>query len=97
MISVPHKARVVESALLSKGFRRRNSKHRHLFYYMLDGGQSRIFTMLSHGSNRDTGDDLLAKMARQCRLTRREFDALVRCPLSREVYEPRLRDGGHLD
>ena len=93
----PLKARRLESALLAKGFRFQESRHRKLFYYNVSGQPTPVSTLLSHGGNRDVGDPLLAQMARQCRLTRREFDALVRCPLSREAYESRLRNGGHLD
>lgn len=93
---MPHKARVVESALLRKGFRRQNARHRRLFYHDLRGDQTAVFTILSHGSDRDIGDDLVARMARQCHLSRREFDDLIRCPMSRQAYEARLRQDGHI-
>ena len=50
--------------------------------------------MLSHGGNRDLSDRLVAKMARQCRLTRREFDDLIRCSLSQQEYEALLVERG---
>lgn len=67
---MPLDRRAVEAALLTKGFRPREGRHRRFIYY--------------------TGDGLLRAMARQCKLTRREFDDLIACPLSRDQYEAKL-------
>lgn len=87
---MPLDRRAVESALLAKGFRLRESRHRRFIYYASDGRKTPVWTMVSHGSRRDIGDGLLRTMARQCKLTRREFDDLVACPLSRDQYEAKL-------
>lgn len=93
---MPRKARQVESALLTKGFRRADSKHRKFRYHKSNGAETGIRTLLSHGGNREIGDSLLATMARQCRLTRREFERLIDCPLSQEQYEDLLKARGHI-
>ena len=92
----PRKARRLESALLAKGFRFQDSRHRKLYYYTVNGQRSPVSTLLSHGGNRDVDDRLQAEMARQCRLSRREFDDLIRCPMSRDSYEARLREDGEI-
>ena len=91
---MPHKARAIESALLAKGFRRHDSRHRQFVYFDDNGRPTNVRTLLSHGGNRDVGARLLGEMARQCRLTRREFDDLVRCPLTREGYRSLLVERG---
>ena len=53
-------------------------------------------TKTSHGSGRDISDDLLAKMAKQCGLTKPQFLRLVECPLQRPDYETLLREVGRL-
>ncbi|MCY4619494.1 MAG: hypothetical protein OXD50_13260 [Chloroflexi bacterium] len=51
---------------------------------------------MSHSSSRDVDDRLLAKMARQLHLTRRQFDDLVDCTLSQDIYEAMMRRGGFI-
>lgn len=48
-------------------------------------------TLTSHGADSDLNDRVLAKMARQLRLTRRQFDDLIDCRLSQADYEAMLR------
>ena len=91
---MPRKARRVESALLAKGFRFRNSRHRKLYFYTVQGESTAVSTLLSHGGDRDVNDRLLAQMARQCRLSRREFDRLIDCPMSQQEYEALLVERG---
>ena len=94
---MPRKARRVESALLAKGFRRLDSKHLKFRYHRLDGGRTPVRTLLSHGGNRDIDDRLLGRMARQCGVSRREFLALIDCPLSQEAYEDLLVQRGEIE
>ncbi len=49
--------------------------------------------MVSHNS-RDVGDDLIHQMARQTRLTKSDFVALVECSLSGEGYRAKLVEAG---
>ena len=87
---MPLDRRAVESALLSKGFRSREGRHRRFVYFTRGGRKTPVGTMLSHGSQRDLNDGLTRAIARQCKLTRREFEDLVAYPLSREQYEAKL-------
>ena len=94
---MPRKARRVESALLAKGFQRIDSKHRKFSYVTILGSNTPIYTLLSHGANRDIDDSLLGRMARQCGLSRREFLRLIDCSLSQEEYESILVERGAID
>jgi hypothetical protein len=94
---MPRKARQVLSGLRSKGFIEERDRH-HIFlaYETVGGLRSEIRTRISHQSGGgDISDSLLGAMARQVRLSRRDFDQLIDCPLSREEYEKRtgLTDG----
>ena len=92
---MPRKALVVERGLLRKGFRLKNSRHRHFTYVKLDGQNAdHVSTVMSHGSSREVNDRLLGMMARQLHLNRRQFDALIDCRLSQADYEAMLRRDG---
>lgn len=52
--------------------------------------------MVSRSSKGEVGPSLIADMARQCRLSRAEFIALVDCSLTAAEYRQRLLDEGHL-
>jgi hypothetical protein len=91
---VPRPARAVDSALLQKGFRSHNSDH--VYYYLhVDGRKTMIRTKISHNA-RDITENLLALMARQVKLTKRQFLELVDCPLTNEQYVRLLRAGNHI-
>ena len=51
---------------------------------------------MSHGADRDISDQLLAQMARQLHLTRRQFDSLIDCDLSQADYEATMRRDGFI-
>ena len=92
---MPRKARVVERGLLRKGFRLKNSRHRHITYVKFDGQSAdHVSTVMSHGSSGDVNDHLLGRMARQLYLSRRQFDDLIDCRLSQADYEAMLRRDG---
>ena len=89
-----YKRRTVETALLAKGFRRRNTHHAFLHYYTESGEKTRVWTKTSHGRpGADIDRRPISRMA-QCKLTSDEFRDLVACPMSREAYERRLRESG---
>jgi hypothetical protein len=89
---MPRKAREVLGGLKRKGFvEEREGHHIFLIYETTAGLRTDIRTRLSHQSGgSDIGDPLLGAMARQVRLSRRDFDQLIDCPLSRVEYESRL-------
>jgi hypothetical protein len=89
---MPRKVRQVLSSLKAKGFcEDREGHHIFLIYETRDGFRTEIRTRVSHQSGGgDISDSLLAAMARQVRLSRRDLEQLIDCPLSREGYETRL-------
>jgi len=84
--------------LSRKGFQETESAHHtHLIYHTADGKKSAVRTRVSRGSSyKSLGNDLLGKMAKQCKLTKGDFLDLVDCPLSRDDFEKRLHDSGDL-
>lgn len=86
---MPRKQREVEQSLRQKGFRSREGDHSYFVYWSQAGKKTAVFTKTSHGA-RELTDSLLAQMARQCRLSRADFDRLVDCPLTRADYELKL-------
>jgi len=83
------KVRQVEKALVTKlGFERRDSHHRIYRLYLDDQLVARTF--ISHGQ-RELTSYHIGQMARQMRLSRREFLDAVECPLDREAYHTLIR------
>lgn len=91
---MPRKRREVLRGLRRKGLRERNSGHLELKYLTLAGEDTSIGTLMSHGADRDISDRMLAQMARQLHLSRRQFDQLIDCNLSQAEYEEVLRRDG---
>ena len=56
----------------------------------------RLQTMASRSSRGEVGHSLIADMARQCRLNRAEFLALVDCSLTEADYRRKLTREGAL-
>jgi len=82
---VPQKARAVEAALKSKGFRDA-PKRDHTYYFLhYKGKKTNIFTKISHGA-KEIGDPNCSLMAKQMRLTNPQFKDFVECPLGPEDY-----------
>lgn len=86
---MPRKQAEVERSLLNKGFVAGGGDHNYFFYYSLAGKKTIVRTKTSHGS-REIDDNLLAQMAKQCKLSNKDFGLLVDCPLRREEYERKL-------
>lgn len=79
----------VEAALVRKGFRESDTHHRYFIYHTEAGLKSKIRTRTSHGG-KELDDWLLAQMAKQCGVSRKDFLDLVDCPLERKVYEAKV-------
>lgn len=95
---MPLERRAVETALKSKGFEPLEGDHTYFFYYAASGKKSPVRTKTSHGTgHRDISDGLVAQMAKQCRITSRDFRDLIACPLSRGEYEAKLLAQGLVD
>lgn len=93
----PRRRDDVQAGLLRKGFRLSTKDHWKLIYYDMSGRKTSVWTKVSYGSShRDISDQNLGNMARQCHLSRLDFDDLIDCPLSREQYERKLVAGGYI-
>ena len=84
----------IVAALLAKGFILENRDHKYLFFHVR-GKKTGVFTFISHGE-RDADDWLLARIARQLRLTKKELLALIECSLSQDEYLRLLVERGHV-
>ena len=92
-----YKRATVESALEAKGFRRRESHHSYFVYYTEEGEKTPVWTKTSHGKgSADIPNNLVGRMARQCKLRTAEFRALVDCSLSQAGYETLLTRKGEI-
>lgn len=89
---MPKKARDVIAGLTQKGFQAKENDHTFLHLFV-DGRKTAVYTKVSHGE-KEIGDKLLGLMARQIRLSRREFLDLIECPLSHDAYIVLLRNKG---
>jgi len=93
----PRKREEVEKYLQRKGFRLTETDHHKLIYYTTSGYKTRVWTKTSRGSShKDISDVNLSHMAKQCYLSKRDFIALLECPLSREKYEEKLISEGYI-
>jgi len=88
------KTRKIEQSLTSKGFVLDDTHHRY-FHLEINGEKQHIFTYFSHGQN-ELGAKLLAMMAKQLKLKKKELDDLINCPLSKEDYIQILRKNQEL-
>ena len=90
---MPRKQADVEKSLPNKGFQAGGGDHNYFFYYSKAGKKTIVRTKTSHGS-REIDDNLLALMARNCKLSNKDFGLLIECPLSRDDYEAKLVAAG---
>ena len=91
---MPRKQAEVEKSLEAKGFQSpKGGDHNYFHYFTIAGKKTAVFTKTSHGS-REIDDSLLGRMARQCKLSRSDFDRLIDCPLDRNGYEAKLVEQG---
>jgi hypothetical protein len=86
---MPRKQSDVERSLTNKGFRHKEGDHSYFHYYSTVGKKTAVFTKTSHGA-REIDDHLLGRMAKQCKLSRADFDQLIDCPLDQNSYETKL-------
>jgi predicted RNA binding protein YcfA (HicA-like mRNA interferase family) len=91
---MPKDARKVIRSLEDKGFKRRHGGD-VFFHLYVEGHKTPIFTKVSHGE-KEIHDRLLGAMARQLRLTRRELDDLVECPMTHGDFVQLLKEASHI-
>jgi predicted RNA binding protein YcfA (HicA-like mRNA interferase family) len=90
---MPRTSSDVEKGLEKKGFNKREGDHHFFAYYSIAGKKTRVFTKTSHGK-KEIADNILSQMAKQCRLTNKQFNELIDCPLSQDDYEKILANEG---
>lgn len=88
-----YKARIIEAALLAKGFQNIAAPHHEMYWLYVGGKKTGVRTRISRGI-KEYGDDLLGAMARQLRVRRAELDDLILCPMSAGDYVELLREHG---
>ena len=86
----------IQESFVKKGFLpKEGGDHWRYIYLSHDGKKTAVHTKISRGSKyKYLSDSLIAQMAKQCRLTKSDFLALVDCPLSRQEYEAKLQQQG---
>jgi hypothetical protein len=89
------KARNAKRALCAKGFREDNSRDHDYYFFYFQNKKSHINTKISH-SETDLNDYLCAAMAKQTKLSKKQFVQLVGCALTADAYEQLLIAGGHV-
>ena len=87
----------IQDNLPKKGFVEQDDR-KHVFYHLYyEGKKTHIRTHVSHGSkSRTLGDDLVSKMAVQCKLTVKNFRGLAECTVSQEDYFKLLKEAGEI-
>jgi hypothetical protein len=88
----PRKTKAIRAALLKKGFIAADTHH-EMFWLLVDGMKTAVRTRISHGA-KEYGDELLALVARQIGLNKRELYRLIDCPLDREKLRDLLIERG---
>ena len=88
------KTRDIEYSLPRKGFVRNPSRDIY-FSFQFAGKDWGISTYVSHGE-REIGDSLIGRMAKQVKLSKRDFVRLVECPMDHGEYIEKLKKDGFL-
>jgi hypothetical protein len=86
------KGRDIDTALCKKGFRR-ISGGKHVRYVLT--GRAGIRTMISHGMLGSSLDaKLIGDMARQLRISKEQFLALIDCSMNSDEYRSIIEEQG---
>jgi hypothetical protein len=88
-------ARVVTTALLSKGFIKIEASHHTMFWLVAAGRRRSIRTRLSHGQGK-VDDWLLGEIAKQLHLSKPELLRFIQCEIGYEQYVNLMIERGHL-
>lgn len=88
----PILVRELHTALLRMGFTFENRKD-VWYFHTVEGKRTGVRTKMSHGE-KEVGENLLHKMARQLHLNRRELDDFVVGVMTKEEYVVLLRVRG---
>lgn len=91
---MPLESRKVSSALLKKGFRESSNAHHDKYWLYIGEKRQAIATYLSRGPSHSLSKHLCALMAKQLKLSAKEFAQLVDCTLDGPAYLATLRSQG---
>ena len=82
----------VVGALTAKGFKEQPDRSHDYYWLYVDGKKTQINTHVSRGTAYKTlGDDLVWAMAKQLKITTKQFRQLVECTLSEVGYIAAVR------
>lgn len=83
--------KIVERSLQKKGFISRGGDHR-FYFFEYRNLTTAVFTKVSRGTKYKTlNDTLIGEMARQLKLTKKQFLQLVDCPMDKKQYVEHLK------
>lgn len=89
--------RLTEKSLKKKGFKKRKGTKHDIYVYCLSGAETSVFTLISRSSQLiDLDNNLISDMAGQCKLSRKQFLRLARCPMKESEYRRILLEAGHI-
>lgn len=83
-------AKEAKAALIKKGFQKvEGGKHMMLLYHRISyGKKTRLTTLLSRGNqSAQMSGKSIARMARQCGLTSKQFEDFVKCDIDQREFE----------
>jgi hypothetical protein len=89
------KAEAIDKALTAKGFVSENARHHVMYWFYYEGKKSQIRTRISFGE-KEVGAGLISAMARETKLRKCDFLALVECSLSADEYRTKMLTEGHV-
>jgi predicted RNA binding protein YcfA (HicA-like mRNA interferase family) len=92
---VTKKSRDIAGALTRKGFVE-NADRDHRYYHLwYENRKTQIYTKISHSSD-NIDDHLFSRMARQVKLTTKQFGTFVNCCMDGAAYVKAMIDNGHV-
>ena len=86
----------IERGLLKKGFVKKIGGDHHRYILLSrDGKKTSVHTKTSRGTQHKRIEaPLIALMARQCRLSTKDFVDFVDCPMTEEAYRVKIKTHG---
>ncbi|MDF2889803.1 MAG: hypothetical protein K0R80_170 [Clostridia bacterium] len=87
------KTKDIRASLNKKGFIEEEDRDHRYFFLTINNKKTSIRTKLSHGDS-EIDSFLIGKMAKQTGLTNKEFEDLIKCPLTKDEYIKLLLERG---
>jgi hypothetical protein len=94
---MPLERRDVVAAMQKKGFQPETGDHNFFTFYTAGGKKTSVWTKTSFGTKYKTiSDNLIGPMARQCGMTKRQFEEYVACRITHAGLEKILIEAGRI-